>query len=98
VFVGSLTLDLLLGDVRSLKQKRAVIKPIIADLDRRGAIGAAEVDHQNLYRRTAIGVVAVAGTHARVTEMLRDCEGAVAWRPEVDLLSARTRVRNDEDD
>jgi hypothetical protein len=31
-------------------------------------------------------------------ELLDDCEGAVAGRPEFELLSARRRLRSDEDD
>jgi uncharacterized protein YlxP (DUF503 family) len=30
VFTGTLTLDLLLGDVHSLKEKRGLIRPVLA--------------------------------------------------------------------
>lgn len=98
VFTGTLTLDLLLGDVHSLKEKRGLIRPVLAELNRRPAVGAAEVDAQDLHRRAVLGVAVVAGSHQRVVELLDDCEGAVAWRPEFELLSARRRVRSDEDD
>ena len=35
MFVGSLAADLHLGDVRSLKQKRSVVRPIVAEVQRR---------------------------------------------------------------
>ncbi len=35
MYVGALTLDVLLGDVQSLKQKRAVVRPIVAEVRRR---------------------------------------------------------------
>lgn len=98
MFTGTLTLDLLLGDVHSLKEKRGLIRPVLAELNRRPAVGAAEVDAQDLHRRAVLGVAVVAGSHQRVVELLDDCEGAVAWRPEFELLSARRRVRSDEDD
>ena len=41
VFTGTLTADLLLGDVHSLKGKRAVVRPIVAELRRRFAVSAA---------------------------------------------------------
>ncbi|MCW2510190.1 MAG: uncharacterized protein JWP68_3338 [Modestobacter sp.] len=41
MFTGSLTADLLLGDVHSLKEKRAVVKPIVAELRRRFTVAAA---------------------------------------------------------
>ena len=35
MWIGWIEFDLLLGDVQSLKEKRAVIRPLIADLSRR---------------------------------------------------------------
>jgi len=98
VFVGTLTIDILLGDVRSLKEKRGIIKPILADLDKRAAVAAAEVGHQDLHRRAELGVAVVAASAARVHEVLDDCEGAVAWRPEIELLSVRRRLHSDDDE
>ena len=98
MFVGTLTLDILLGDVHSLKEKRGIIKPILAELDKRAGVGAAENGHLNLHRRAEIGVAVVAATAARVNEVLDDLEGTVAWRPEIELLSVRRRLRSDEDD
>ena len=98
VFTGTLTLDLLLGDVHSLKEKRGLIRPVLAELNRRPAVGAAEVGGQDLHRRAILGVAVVAGSHQRVVDLLDDCEGAVAWRPEFELLSARRRIHSDEDD
>ena len=34
MYVAALTLDVLLGDVRSLKAKRAVVRPLVAELRR----------------------------------------------------------------
>jgi hypothetical protein len=41
VWIGWLEFDLLLGDVHSLKQKRSVVRPIIAELQRRFSVSAA---------------------------------------------------------
>ena len=98
MFSGTLTIDLLLGDVHSLKEKRSLVRPILAELNRRPAVGAAEVDHQDLHRRAVLGIAVVAGPHQRVVELLDDCEGAVAWRPEFEVLSVRRRIRSDADD
>ena len=35
MYVGALTLDVLLGDIRSLKQKRSAVRPLVAELQRR---------------------------------------------------------------
>jgi uncharacterized protein YlxP (DUF503 family) len=98
MYVGSLSLDLLLGGVRSLKEKRSVVRPVVAELRRRFAVSAAEVEYPHLYRRTVIGVAVVSGNATHCKEVLDACERLVAGRPEVELLSARQRLSNEEDE
>jgi uncharacterized protein YlxP (DUF503 family) len=97
MWIGTLELDFLLGDVRSLKQKRSVVRPLIADIRRRFDVAVAEVDHRDLHRRAGIGVSAVSGDRSRVVEVLEAVERAAAGRPEVELLSARPRYISSED-
>ncbi|KWW99704.1 DUF503 domain-containing protein [Carbonactinospora thermoautotrophica] len=98
MFTGTLSFDLLLGDVRSLKQKRSVIRPIVVELQRKYSVAAAEVDGHDLYRRATIGVAFVSTTAAHVIDVLDACERLVAARPEVELLSTRRRLYNEEDE
>ena len=98
MYVGSLRLDLLLGDVRSLKQKRSVVRPVVAELRRRFEVSVAETGQLDLYRRAEVGVAVVSAQHGHCTQVLAECERWVAARPEVELLSARTRVWADEDE
>jgi uncharacterized protein len=98
VFTGSLVADLLLGDVRSLKEKRAVVRPVVAELRRRYAVAAAEVGDADLHRRAQVGIATVAADARHVTEVLDACERLIAGRPELELLSIRRRLRRDADD
>jgi uncharacterized protein YlxP (DUF503 family) len=95
--VGTVALDLLLGDVHSLKEKRSVVRPIIAELRRRFEVAAAETGDPDLHRRAEVAVAAVASTHRHVVEVLEHCERFVAGRREIELLSARHRVLDDDD-
>jgi uncharacterized protein len=97
VVVGTLAVDVLLGDVHSLKHKRAVVRPIVAELRRRFEVAAAETGDQELHRRAELAVAVVASNHAHAVEVLDACERLVAARPEIELLSARQRVLDDED-
>jgi uncharacterized protein YlxP (DUF503 family) len=97
VVVGSLRLDVLLGDVHSLKGKRAVLRPMLAEL-RRFEVSAAETGWQDLHRRAEVGVAVVGGDPTHVRTVLERCERVVAANPEVELLSARLRVWDDEDE
>jgi uncharacterized protein len=98
MYTGTLTLDVLLGDVRSLKQKRSAVRPLIADLRRSfPGVAVAETGHLDAHRRTEIGVAVVSATAGHCTEVLAACERLVAARPEVELLSARQRLHNEEE-
>jgi uncharacterized protein YlxP (DUF503 family) len=99
VFTGTLAMDLLVGDhVHSLKDKRSVVRPIVAELRRRYAVSAAEAGHLDLHRRALVGVAVVAADRAHCVEVLDACERLVAGRPEIELLSARQQFLSTNDD
>ncbi|RZS30487.1 hypothetical protein EV193_1167 [Herbihabitans rhizosphaerae] len=98
MYVGALELDVLLGDVHSLKQKRSAVRPVVAELRRRFEVAVAEAGHRDLHRRALIGVSAVAADAAHVQDVLDACERLVAGRPELELLSARRRWLGPDDD
>jgi len=89
MWVGALEFDLLLGDVHSLKEKRSVVRPLIADVRKRFDLSVAEVDHLELHRRAGVGVAAVSPDRAHLVDVLDAVERLVAFRPEVELLSVR---------
>jgi len=95
---GTLALDLLLGDVHSLKEKRSVIRPIIADLRKQFEVSAAEAGDQELHRRALLGVAIVAGDQQHCREVLDACERRVAERPEIAVLSARQQFWHADDE
>lgn len=97
MFVGVLELDLLLGDVHSLKQKRSVVRPIVAELRRRYEVSAAEAGHLDLHRRALVGAAVVSVDAAHCRRVLEACERLVAERPEVELLSARLTLHDPDD-
>ncbi|MCX4236813.1 DUF503 domain-containing protein [Streptomyces sp. NPDC020707] len=98
MYVGTLSFDLLLGDIRSLKEKRSVVRPIVAELQRKFAVSAAEVEHMDLHRRAVIGLAVVSGDTGHLTDVLDRCERLVAGRPEVELLSVRRRLHGEDDE
>lgn len=98
MYVGALELDVVFGDVRSLKQKRSLVRPVVAELRRRYDVAAAEAGYADLHRRALIGVAAVAGDADQVRDVLQACERLVASHPELDLLSARHRLLGPDDE
>jgi len=98
VVTGTLALDLLLGDVHSLKEKRSVVRPVVAELRRRFAVSAAEVGALDLHRRTLVGVAVIAAQEAHCRDVLDACERMVAARPELELLSAHQTFTHEGDE
>lgn len=98
MFVGSLAFDVLLGDVHSLKEKRSVVRPLVAELRRRFDVAAAEAGHLDLHRRALVGVAVIAADRSHVVEVLDACERLVATRPELELLSAHRQLQSSSDD
>ena len=97
MFVETALFDILLpGDARSLKQKRAYVRPIIAML-RKFEVSVAEVGHLELHGRAEIGVAVVAPDAAHARQVIDTCENQVAGRPEIEVLSVRRRLHGDDD-
>ena len=91
MYVGVLELDVLLGEVDSLKYKRAVLRPVLARL-RRMDVAVTEAGDPDRLRRALIGVATVSGEAGQVHKVLDTCERQVAGELELELLSARRRI------
>lgn len=99
MFTGTLTVDLLLPDhVRSLKEKRGVVRPVIAEVRRRFEVAVAEVGFLDLHRRAEIGVATVAAELGQCRSVLDAVERQIAARPEIELLSVHRQMHSDGDE
>ncbi len=81
--------DLHINESRSLKAKRAVVKPIVEGLRVRFGVSAAEIAHQDQWQRAEVGVAVVASSHSHLCEVLDSIDRFVWSHPEVDVLSAQ---------
>jgi len=69
-----------------LKEKRAVIKPILEGSRRRFQVAAAEIAFQDQWQRAGLGMAAVAADVGHVCEVLDRVERFVWSFPEVEVL------------
>lgn len=97
MFVASFTADLLVPGSTSLKDKRGVVRSLVAELSRRG-VSVAEVGHHDLRARAEIGVAIVSGTARHAGDVLDACERVVRSRPEIDVVAIQRRLWKDSDD
>ena len=98
MWIGWIEFDLLLGDVHSLKEKRSILRPLLASLSRRTEAAAAEVGSLDLHRRAQIGLSVVAADAAHVRDVLDRADRMLAEQhPEVTLLSSRRGLHSSDD-
>jgi uncharacterized protein YlxP (DUF503 family) len=90
VHAAAVCFDLHVPESRSLKVKRAAIRPIVDGLRHRFRVSVAEVDHQDQWQRAAIGVAVVAESDGHLREILDSVERFVDGAPAVELLEVDT--------
>ena len=69
--VGLLTLELHIADAQSLKDKRQVIRSLKDRLRGKFNVAVAELDFQESWQRSVIGVVTLANEESYVQEVLQ---------------------------
>lgn len=97
VHAAALRFDLHVPASRSLKAKRAAVRPIVDTLRHRYHVSVAEVDHQDLWQRAAIAVAVVAESNHHLTEVLDTLERFVRSSPDVEVLDTTAAYLEPED-
>lgn len=82
-------MELHLPEAHSLKEKRAVIRPIIDGSRRRFSVAAAEVGNQERWQRASLTMAVVSGSVSHASEVLAAVERFVWSFPEVEVLGCQ---------
>ncbi|NLP50520.1 DUF503 domain-containing protein [Bacillus sp. RO1] len=65
--IGYIECDCMIYDAQSLKEKRAVLQRVMTRLKQKFNISISEIDHQDVWQRTKIGIVAISSSKS-ITE------------------------------
>lgn len=95
--VGALHVELRIRGMRSLKEKRRVVKKIIADIGAAYPIAVAEVDHQDLWQRADLGIAAVSESPGRVDRMLTSITRDLERWTQIEVLGTSRSYLDQED-
>ena len=93
MIIGACEIELYLPGVSSLKEKRSIIKSLIARLRNQFNVAAAEVDHQDVWQSAAIGIVTVTSTTSHADQMMST---VIRWiednYPQVTIVKQSTEI------
>jgi len=80
------TFELYVPASRSLKAKRAALRPIVDGLRHRFKVSVAEVDHQDTWQRATIAVALVSGSAGRLDELYDSVARFVDTASDLDVV------------
>jgi uncharacterized protein YlxP (DUF503 family) len=88
VYVLGLSVDLHLPACRSLKDRRAVVKPIVEGARHRYRVSASDVGHADKWQRARLGFAVVAPDEGHARDVIDAVERFVWSFPEVEVADA----------
>ena len=93
MIVGIGTWELHLPGCSSLKEKRSVLKPVLAALRQKCNVSVAETAHQDLWQRAEIACAAVGSDRRVVEETLRLADRIVEGADGMRIIDTATVFR-----
>jgi uncharacterized protein len=82
--IGFVACECVIYNAQSLKEKRAVLQRIITRLKQKYNISVAEIDHQNVWQRTTLGMVAITSSRATTERELQRALALIDSFPELE--------------
>lgn len=86
--VLALDMELRLPGIRSLKAKRATVRPVVEGARRRFSVAAAEVGSQDRHQHSRIGFATVSSSARHAEEVIDAVERFVWSFPEVEVVAS----------
>lgn len=92
---AALGIELRMAAVHSLKEKRAVLRRLLAGLERLASLSVAEVDRHDAWQRATVGVAAVAATPGDLERVLGVVRRYLDEQVDVEVLDVRVSYLED---
>jgi len=92
LFIGSVEIDLNLPGVNSLKEKRKIVKSLLARLQNKFNISISEVDLNDRMRSARIGAAVVSNDKIHADQVIAAVVRTIEGNPEVIVLDYRVEI------
>ena len=93
MIIAAMTFRLHAPWVHSLKEKRMIVKSIIAQLQNRFHVSAAEIDEQDTHQIIVIGVAAIVPHNAMADSLMDEISVFVEENAEAEILDEQREIR-----
>lgn len=79
--------------VHSLKEKRMIVKSLVAKLQNRFHVSAAEIDEQDVHQIIVIGVAAIVPHRAMADSLMEDISSFVEESTDAEIIDEERDIR-----
>ena len=91
--IAAMTLRLRAPWVHSLKEKRMIVKSLIAQLQNRYHVSAAEIDEQDTHQLIVIGIASIIPNTAMADSLMEDISLFIEDNTEAEILEETREIR-----
>ena len=91
--IAVMTFRLRASWVHSLKEKRMIVKSLIAKLQNRYHVSAAEIEDQDVHQMIVIGVAAIVPHNAMADSLIDDISLFVEENTDAEILDEEREIR-----
>ena len=91
--IAAMTFRLHAPWVHSLKEKRMIVKSLIAKLQNKFHVSAAETDEQDIYQIIVIGIAAIVPHNAMADSLMDEISLFVEENTEAEILDEMREIR-----
>ena len=93
MIIAAMTFRLYAPWVHSLKEKRMIVKSIIAKLQNKFHVSAAETDEQDIHQIIVIGVAAIVPDNAMADSLMEKISSFVEENTEAEIIDEEREIR-----
>jgi len=91
--IAAMTVRLHAPWVHSLKEKRMIVKSLIAKLQNKFRVSAAEIDEQDIHQIIVIGIAAIVPHNAMADSLMDEISSFVEENTEAEILDEMREIR-----
>lgn len=92
MIIGAVEIDLNIPGVNSLKEKRKIIKSLLARMQNKYNISIAEVDLNDKYRSARIGAAVVSNDKKQADRVIAEVVRMIESNPEIVVLDYQVEI------